>query len=479
MKKFIRKISAAALLGALAMGSVAPAYAQTTYTVQQGDWLWGIARQYGVSAGDIMAANGLTSEHVYPGTTLTIPAQNQGPITGDNGSDDYTGSQSGVHTVRSGDTLSGIASTYGVSVSQLQAWNGIGNRLLQIGEQIVLYGSPGATPPVTPDPTPTPTPSYQANYIVQFGDTLSGLAYANGVSLSELYAVNGLYSDWIVEGQVLIIPGVTYPVSSNTVSHWTPDYSTPDYSYNEPADSTPTTPPTVVETTEEEENTTSTRPTEDEDDNQDDSPGSDSSLQVEGMRVADLPERARPEIHIVEEGDTLASIATEYEIEEDEIVSWNQLTEGEEPEVDDELFVSNPALIPELHEVEEGESLYDIAEQYETTEQWLMLWNQLEDNVPPAIGELVIVSNPDPETHKVNPGETLQDIADQYEISLDDLRDWNGIPEEVTIVNGTLLVSDPRVGNEEELEAAETSEANGAEEETTTEETTATEESAE
>ena len=64
----------------------------------------------------------------------------------------------------------------------------------------------------------------------------------------------------------------------------------------------------------------------------------------------------------------------------------------------------------------------------------------------------MIVSNPDPVIHEVVTGETLQDIADQYEITLEELREWNSIPERVTIVNGVLIVSNPSEGNEEELE---------------------------
>jgi len=46
------------------------------HTVKQGDWVWQVARDYGVSPYDILAANGLTIQSantIYPGMVLCIP----------------------------------------------------------------------------------------------------------------------------------------------------------------------------------------------------------------------------------------------------------------------------------------------------------------------------------------------------------------------------------------------------------------------
>jgi LysM repeat protein len=46
------------------------------HTVRQGEWVWQIARNYGVSPYDILAANGLTiqsANNIQPGTVLCIP----------------------------------------------------------------------------------------------------------------------------------------------------------------------------------------------------------------------------------------------------------------------------------------------------------------------------------------------------------------------------------------------------------------------
>lgn len=43
-----------------------------TVTVRRGDTLWAIARRYGTSTGDLMAANGLSSAVIHPGDRITV-----------------------------------------------------------------------------------------------------------------------------------------------------------------------------------------------------------------------------------------------------------------------------------------------------------------------------------------------------------------------------------------------------------------------
>ena len=62
-----------------------------------------------------------------------------------------------VYTVRSGDTLSGIAAKYGVTVNDLVSWNNISNpNLIYVGQKIVI--KKGSSP--QPQPQPQPSGSY-------------------------------------------------------------------------------------------------------------------------------------------------------------------------------------------------------------------------------------------------------------------------------------------------------------------------------
>jgi LysM repeat protein len=58
----------------------------------------------------------------------------------------------------------------------------------------------------TPRPTATPVPANAVRYKVKGGDTLSGIAARYGTTVKKLKAANGLTSNTIHAGQVLVIP---------------------------------------------------------------------------------------------------------------------------------------------------------------------------------------------------------------------------------------------------------------------------------
>ena len=97
-----------------------------------------------------------------------------------------------VHVVKKNETLGGIAQRYGVSVSALQAYNGISNpNLLFVGKKLKI---PAGN-------------LREVSYVVRKGDSLGLIAKRFGVSSNDLALINKISRpDLIRVGQKLTIP---------------------------------------------------------------------------------------------------------------------------------------------------------------------------------------------------------------------------------------------------------------------------------
>ena len=149
------------------------------YTVVLGDNLYSIANKYGVSVVDIINLNNLTSTVLIPGQVLTIPGSI--PI--------YT-----TYIVKRGDTLYGIAYSYGVSVDDIKSLNNLIDNTISIGQELLI----------PTDKTITET-NYEV-YTVKRGDTLFGIASNFGVSVYDIKNLNNLSNNNLSVGQRLQIP---------------------------------------------------------------------------------------------------------------------------------------------------------------------------------------------------------------------------------------------------------------------------------
>ncbi len=104
-----------------------------THTVQSGDNLWSISRQFGVTVEALASANRLTLNSVLPvEKALVVPAPGSSPARAT-----FTArtaartaarpGSSAVHVVRPGQTLWSIAADYRTKVDDLMALNGLGD----------------------------------------------------------------------------------------------------------------------------------------------------------------------------------------------------------------------------------------------------------------------------------------------------------------------------------------------------------------
>ena len=170
----------AAALAVLASITASPAVNADSYTVRVGDSLSVIAVRFGVEVEDIVRVNsaiGSADTIIQVGQVIEVPSVSAG-----------TGGAS--YTVRSGDTLEGIADRIGSSTERLRELNpGINPRALQIGQQIVIDGAAANTAAATPAAAPQAR-AEAVEYIVRSGDTSSAIADRFSATLDELRSWN-------------------------------------------------------------------------------------------------------------------------------------------------------------------------------------------------------------------------------------------------------------------------------------------------
>ncbi|MBN2068060.1 MAG: LysM peptidoglycan-binding domain-containing protein [Opitutales bacterium] len=134
----------------------------STYKVQRGDTLGGIARKYGIKVKDLKAMNGLTKDTIFVGQTLQVPEAgsiSSAPVKTSAPSATVT-SNGSTYKVQRGDTLGGIAHRYGVKVKDLKAVNGMTKDTIYVGQTLKLpTGASSANVSVTPSSKPKSAPT--------------------------------------------------------------------------------------------------------------------------------------------------------------------------------------------------------------------------------------------------------------------------------------------------------------------------------
>jgi membrane-bound lytic murein transglycosylase D len=154
------------------------------YTVKAGDTLSKLAVKFNTTPQEIKRLNGLKdSDYIRKGQSLQIVS----------GADSQPSGLLKDHVVQRGETLGGLASQYGVSVSSLMSVNNLSSaHLLKVGQHLLIPASSDVT---------------MESYTVKEGDTLAELAQRFQASASEIKKTNAITDpDYLRTGQKLNIP---------------------------------------------------------------------------------------------------------------------------------------------------------------------------------------------------------------------------------------------------------------------------------
>ena len=182
------------------------------YVVKNGDYLGRIASRNRCTVAQIKRWNGLKSNNIRVGQRLVIYRGGGGPSTSSASSSTSTAkpassststssTPTGTYTVKSGDTLSGIAARHGVTVNQLKQWNGLTSNNIKVGQKLKLNSSSSSSSASTAGSGDYTT------YTVKSGDSLYSIAKNySGVSAQDIMNFNGMSNSNIKPGMKIKIP---------------------------------------------------------------------------------------------------------------------------------------------------------------------------------------------------------------------------------------------------------------------------------
>jgi LysM repeat protein len=149
-RRSLRK-SGAILAGLLLFLAVSASAQEQIHTLQRGETIYALAKKYGVKENEILFLNGIEdAQRVYIGQQIRIP------ITSIQAAPIPSGAPAFIeHKTVRGETFSGLARRYQVTVTQILAANNLSaNYVLKIGDTLRIP----AAPPVAQAPAASATP---------------------------------------------------------------------------------------------------------------------------------------------------------------------------------------------------------------------------------------------------------------------------------------------------------------------------------
>lgn len=163
--------------------------------VKKKETIYGISKELGITKEDIIKYNPSVASGLQRNQILYFPVKD---FKKESSANVQKASNTSVtHLVKSGETLFGIARTYGISIADLVEANPSTKSGLKSGQQLTI---PSNTTKIDGD-------NQQSHYVVKPGDTLYRVALNHNVTLEELLQNNpGVTPDNFKAGETIVIP---------------------------------------------------------------------------------------------------------------------------------------------------------------------------------------------------------------------------------------------------------------------------------
>ncbi|MEB3753739.1 LysM peptidoglycan-binding domain-containing protein [Acinetobacter sp. MD2(2019)] len=363
---------------------VAPKGVRTTYTVIAGDTLAIIAMKNGVAWRDIAKWNQIDPDApLFTGTKLYLyDAKPQANSSTKNTVPDS-------YTVKANESLTSIASQFGLTVKQLADWNDLSvSSNLLVGQKLSLK-APSDTSSRTPVTQTANNKSSKVKtkvYVVKRGEYLKIIADRYALSVPELVDLNtGLSaSSALMVGQKINVP---------------------------------------LQEVEAEKTTADT-----------------------SKRGA---EKIATESYKVQRGDTLNSIAAKSKMSLADFAQLNNLKTSSNVRVGQVLKVPEGTNVPDVYTVKSGDNLSNIASQYNLNLDDVAKLNGLKRNSGVRVGQRLKLTGDLPaddksddsnsSTYVVKSGDTLASVAKKYYLKQAYLADLNGLKVSAKLHSGQSL----------------------------------------
>ena len=305
------------------------------------------------------------------------------------------------HRIRNGESLSVIASKYGVTVSQLKDWNNLRSDRIRRGKKLLIYS--GDIRNISSSSSIASNNGKKVVYRVKKGDSLIRIAEKFNVRVAQLRMWNDLTSDRIDYGQKLTIHGKDQTKSLG--------------------DNTTRTNSNIIRYTIKSNDTIG------------------EIAEAFNVSVADLKKWNNLSTSRIYAGKSLKIYSDVNPTGTAEKLAEKTASKVKE-ENDD----------TDTHKIASGETLSEIAEKYNVGIKDLKEWNDLSSNKivagkklyvekPSGFKESSTGSNSKSKYHIVKEGESLWTISKNYRVLVSDLISWNNLKNDRVQIGQKLKVS--------------------------------------